>query len=161
MIVSRFEKSYCLLNSSVPLSWQPNLIKRLPTGATSKLMIQTREPIPKYTLLNPVSLLWTWHFKHDICHKFSIPWLIVLQWCLQVVENGCVRILYKDLPGNSQMTENLFYIYIKVIVAFHVKMLQQLQLPVNSVNGKHEEYHREFFNIFNIANNITSTQLLY
>ena len=30
-------------------------------------MIQTRESIPTYTLLNPVnSLLWTWHFKHGV-----------------------------------------------------------------------------------------------
>ena len=26
-------------------------------------MIQTREPTPKYTLLDPVSLLWTWNFN--------------------------------------------------------------------------------------------------
>ena len=60
------------------------------------------------------------------------------------MENDCVGILYKDMPGNSQMTENL-YIYIKVIVAFHIKMLQQLQLPVNSVNGKHEEIPSKTF----------------
>ena len=37
-------------------------------------------------------------------------------------------------------------------------MLQQLQLPVNSVNGKHEEIPSKIFNIFNIANNnINST----
>ena len=28
-------------------------------------MIQTREPIPTYPLLNPVGLLWTWHFRYD------------------------------------------------------------------------------------------------
>ena len=36
VIVSRFEKSHCLLKSSVPLPWQPNLIKTLPTGVISK-----------------------------------------------------------------------------------------------------------------------------
>ena len=59
-------KSHCLLKSSVPLLWQLNLIKTLATGAISKLTIQRREPIPTYTLLNPVHLLGTWHFKHDI-----------------------------------------------------------------------------------------------
>ena len=30
-------------------------------------MIQARESIPTYVLLNPVnSLLWTWHFKHGV-----------------------------------------------------------------------------------------------
>ena len=77
MIISRFEKSRCLLKSSVSLPWQPNLIKTLLTGAIRKLMIQTREPIPTYTLLNPFSLLWTlwtlWAFQTwCICHKFSI-----------------------------------------------------------------------------------------
>ena len=32
-----------------------------------------------------------------------------------------------------------FYISIKFIVAFHVNMLQQPHLPVNSINGKHEK----------------------
>ena len=36
------------------------------------------------------------------------------------------------------MTET-FYISIKFIVMFHVNMLQQLQIPVNSINGKHEK----------------------
>ena len=67
MIVSKFEKSHCLLKSSVPLPWQPNLVKTLATRAISKLTIRTREPIPTYTLLNPVGLLWTWHFKHGVC----------------------------------------------------------------------------------------------
>ena len=57
MIASRFEKSHCLLKSSVPSPWQPNLIKTLATGAISKLTIQTSEPIPTYTLLNPICLL--------------------------------------------------------------------------------------------------------
>ena len=73
MIVSRFEKSHCLLKSSVPLPCQPNLIKTLPTGVISKLMIQTREPIPTYTPLNPVSLLWTMYLtKFDICRNVGI-----------------------------------------------------------------------------------------
>ena len=49
MIVFRVEKRHCLLKSSVPLPWQPNLIKTLATGAISKLMIPTRKPIPTYT----------------------------------------------------------------------------------------------------------------
>ena len=73
MIVSRFEKSHCLLKSSVPLPWQLNLIKTLATGAISKLTIQTRKPIPTYTLLNPVRLLWTWHFKHSV---YFLDWLL-------------------------------------------------------------------------------------
>ena len=78
MIVSRFEKGHCLLKSSVPLPWQPNLIKTLPTGVISKLMIQTRKPIPTYILLNPVSLLWTWHFKHSVyATSFPFPWIII------------------------------------------------------------------------------------
>ena len=40
-------------------------------------MILTREPIPKYSLLNPVSLLWTWHFKHyfmlTCCKQLHLP----------------------------------------------------------------------------------------
>ena len=59
MIVSKFEKSHCLLKS--------NLIKTLATGAISKLTIQRREPIPTYTLLDPVHLLWTQHYKHNVC----------------------------------------------------------------------------------------------
>ena len=35
-------------------------------------MIQTREAIPEYTLLDPVSLLWTWHFKHGV-HATNFP----------------------------------------------------------------------------------------
>ena len=59
MIVSRFEKSHCLLKSSVPIPERLNLIKTLATGAICKLTIQTREPIPTYTLLNPIHFLWT------------------------------------------------------------------------------------------------------
>ena len=45
----------------------------------SNLMIQTTEPIPKYTLLNPVSLLWTWHFKHGVyATNVPFPSLIIL-----------------------------------------------------------------------------------
>ena len=68
MIVSRFEKSQSLpykILSSFALTAQPHQ-KTLATGAISKLMIQTREPIPTCTLLNPVSILWTWHFKHGV-----------------------------------------------------------------------------------------------
>ena len=67
MIVSRFEKSHSLIKilSSFALTAQPHQ-KTLATGAISKLMIQTREPIPTCTLLNPVSILWTWHFKHGV-----------------------------------------------------------------------------------------------
>ena len=40
-------------------------------------MIQTREPIPKYSLFNPVSLLWTGHFKHyfmlPCCKQLHLP----------------------------------------------------------------------------------------
>ena len=32
-----------------------------------------------------------------------------------------------------------FYVSIKFIVEFHVNMLQQLHLPVNSINSKHEK----------------------
>ena len=46
MTVSRFEESHCLRKSSLPLPWQPNLIKTSPTGVISKLTMQTREPIP-------------------------------------------------------------------------------------------------------------------
>ena len=85
MIVSRFEKSHCLLKSSVPLARQPNLIKTLPTGAISKLMIQTREPTPKYTLLDPVSLLWTWNFNMaympQIFHSLINYFLMVFTSC--------------------------------------------------------------------------------
>ena len=60
------------------LPWQPDLIKTLPTGAISRLMIRTREPIPTYTLLNPVSLLRTWHFKHGVYGtSFPFPRLII------------------------------------------------------------------------------------
>ena len=38
------------------------------------------EPIP--TLLNPVSLLWTWHFQHGVYVTTNFS-LIILWWCLQ------------------------------------------------------------------------------
>ena len=51
-----------------------------------------------------------------------------------------------------------FYISIKFIVEFHVNMLQQLHLPVNSINSKHEKIPSKGLNLFNIANNnINST----
>ena len=62
-------KSHCRIKSSFPLPSLANLIKTLPTGAISKLMIKTRD----YTLLNPVSLLWTFPFPN-----FPFPWLIIL-----------------------------------------------------------------------------------
>ena len=40
MIVFRLEKSHCLLKSSVPLLWQPKLIKTLTSRAISKLTIK-------------------------------------------------------------------------------------------------------------------------
>ena len=66
-------KSHCLLESSVPLPWQPNLIKTLATGAFRKLMIQAREPIPhtlslillayhRYGISNMVYMLQIFHF---------------------------------------------------------------------------------------------------
>ena len=68
------KKSRCLLKSLVPLPRQPNLIKTLPTGVIGKLLIQTRGPIPTYILLNPVSLLWSWHFKHGVyATSFQFP----------------------------------------------------------------------------------------
>ena len=77
VIVSRFVKSHCLLKSSVPLLRQPNFIKILATGEISKLMVQTREPIPAYTL-HPVNLLWAWHFKHGAyATNFLFPLLIM------------------------------------------------------------------------------------
>ena len=51
-----------------------------------------------------------------------------------------------------------FYISIIFFVAFHVNMLQQLRLPVNLIDGKHEKIPSKTFNLFNIANNsINST----
>ena len=79
VIVSRFVKSHCLLKSSVPFPLQPNLIKILAAGEISKLMVQTREPIPTYTL-HPVSLLWAWHFKHGAyATNFLFP-LLIMGW---------------------------------------------------------------------------------
>ena len=78
MIVSRFGKSHCPLKFSAPLPWQPNIIKTLATGAISKLMIQTIELTTTYTLLNPVTLLWIWHFKHGVyATRFPFSWLII------------------------------------------------------------------------------------
>ena len=41
------------------------------------------------------------------------------------------------LPADSQM--KTFYISIKCIVAFHVNMMQQIHLAVNSIICKHEK----------------------
>ena len=57
-----------------------------------------------------------------------------------------------DSPVDSQM--ETFYISIKFIVVFHVNMLQQLHLQVNSIISKHERNQLELFNLFNMANNI-------
>ena len=68
-MISTFEKSHCLLKSSVPLPPQLNLIK---TGAISKLMIQTRQPIPIYTP-QPCELIMDMAFQTwCVRHKFSI-----------------------------------------------------------------------------------------
>ena len=67
MIVSRFGKSHWLLKFLVPLPWQPNPVKTSATEAISKLTIQIREPIPTYARLNPLHLLWRWHFRHGVC----------------------------------------------------------------------------------------------
>ena len=75
MIVSWFEKSHCLRKSLAPSPRWPNLIKTLPIGTISKLMIQSREPIPTYILLNllayyghgisnMVYMLRTFHFPY-------------------------------------------------------------------------------------------------
>ena len=68
MIVSKFEKSHSLLKSSVPLPWQPNLIKTLPTGAISKLIIQTREPIPTPPPSIPLA-----NYGHSISNVVNMP----------------------------------------------------------------------------------------
>ena len=44
---------------------------------------------------------------------------------------------YKELPVESQMKN--FCISIKSVTAFHVNMVQQLHLPVNSIICKHEK----------------------
>ena len=67
VIVSRFKKSHSLLKFLVPLPWQPNLIKTLATRAISKLMIQTKEPIPTYTS----SVLFT-YYGHDISNMVYV-----------------------------------------------------------------------------------------
>ena len=71
MIVSGFVKKSlpAKILSSFALT---ALIKTLPTGVISKLLIRTRGPIPTYILLNPVSLLWSWHFKHGV-YATSFP----------------------------------------------------------------------------------------
>ena len=44
---------------------------------------------------------------------------------------------YKDLPVDSQI--KTFYISIKFIAVFHVKISPQLRLSVNSIICKHEK----------------------
>ena len=67
-----------------------------------------------------------------------------------------VGLKYKDFPLDSQM--KTIHISIKFIFMFHVNMLQQLYLPVNSVICKHEKNRLKRFNPFDIAdNNVNST----
>ena len=72
MIVSRFEKKSLpsKILSSFALIAQPH--QNIANRSVSKLLIQTRGPIPTYILLNPVSLLWSWHFKHGV-YATSFP----------------------------------------------------------------------------------------
>ena len=62
-----------------------------------------------------------------------------------------VGLEYKDFPVDSRM--KTIYISIKLIFVFHVNMLQQLYLLINSIICKHEKNHLKLFNLFNIANN--------
>ena len=133
VIVSRFKKSHSLLKFLVPLPWQPNLIKTLATRAISKLMIQTKEPIPTYTS----SVLFT-YYGHDISNMVYVS---LTNYFVMVFTN-CGKWLgwniIQQLPVDSQM--KTFYISIKFIVVFHVNMLQQLYLPVNSnIIGKEKK----------------------
>ena len=72
MIVSRFKKMSLptKILSSFALLAQPH--QNIANRVISKLLIQTRGPIPTYILLNPVSLLWSWHFKHGV-YATSFP----------------------------------------------------------------------------------------
>ena len=139
MIVSRLEKSNCLLKSSVPKPWQVSLIKTLATAwAISKLTVQTGEPIPTYTLLNPVCLLWTWHFKHGICFP---DWL----FC-----NG----LYK-LWKMAGLKYNMTFLHINKIYCCVSCEHVAITLPSIEFNyfANMRKHHQKFFNPFNIANN--------
>ena len=137
MIVSRHRQVSSPVNISQicwppkilrPLPWQPNFIQTLATGAISKWMTRTTEPISTYTPLNLVTLFWTWHYKHGrYAANFPVPWLVISKWCLQVVGNGWGEIYNKYLPVDGQM--RTFYRSIKFIVVFHVNMLPQLHLP--------------------------------
>ena len=73
MTVPRFEKkslSPKILSSFALLAQPHQNIANI--GVIRKLLIQTRGPIPTYILLNPVSLLWSWHFKHGV-YATSFP----------------------------------------------------------------------------------------
>ena len=158
MTVSKFEKSHCLLKSSLSLPRQPNLIKTLATGAISKLMTQTRESNP---FINPPQscqllmnmALQTW----CICHKFFIS----LTNYFVMVFKSCGKWLGWNILQrlSSRKSNKNFYISnaIKLIVVFHVNMLQQLHLPVKLVIRKHEKIPSKIFNLFNIANNNTNS----
>ena len=87
MIVSRHRQVSSPVNISQicwppkilrPLPWQPNFIQTLATGAISKWMTRTTEPISTYTPLNLVTLFWTWHYKHGrYAANFPVPWLVI------------------------------------------------------------------------------------
>ena len=72
MMVSRFEKSHCMptkILSSFALTAQPhqNIANRSDTDKRD----HSHTPPPP---LNPVSLLWTWHFKHGVyATNFPFP----------------------------------------------------------------------------------------
>ena len=68
MIVSRFEKSRCLLKSSVPFPDSPTSLKHCQQDGTDKRAYSHIHP------LNPVSSLWTWHFKDGVyATNFPFP----------------------------------------------------------------------------------------
>ena len=87
MIVSRFEKSHCLLKLSIPLPWQQNLIKKLATGATSKLMIQTREPFP-----HTISSILLAYYRHSISNMVYTPQIFHFPESQELFCNGVYKL---------------------------------------------------------------------
>ena len=84
-----------------------------------------------YILLNI-----SWHLRlGEYATNFPFPWLIILYWCWQVVENVWVEIFCRLA---SWWSMNRFYVSVTFIVAFHVNMLQQLHFPINSFICKNE-----------------------
>ena len=83
MIVSRFEKSHCLLKSSVPIPERLNLIKTLATGAICKLKIQTREPH------TPSSILFTF-YGHDISNMVYVS---LTNYFVKVITNISMKFI--------------------------------------------------------------------